>query len=147
MYARMGAEKQCGWWCHDGFIIGSSSFTLGQHPQCQCSHLIKIQIFFFIQLKYLRHCWSDLQCSKDKGHPPAPYCALKLLCHATSDSNYPSLWLIHPRQCFFFKGAMMRKERIGAVTCSKTLSSLFAANRESGNYFRLPRVCLNNAII
>lgn len=41
----------------------------------------------------------------------------------------------------------MRKERIRAVTCSKTSSSLFAADRENSNYFRLPPVRLNNAII
>lgn len=41
----------------------------------------------------------------------------------------------------------MSEERISALTCSKTSSSLFAADCESGNYFRLPLVCLNYAII
>lgn len=62
-------------------------------------------------------------------------------------SRYFRLQLSQFMDDSFLKGGMMRKERRGAVTCSKTLSSLFAADRENGNYFRLPRVCLNNAII
>lgn len=41
----------------------------------------------------------------------------------------------------------MRQEKISALTCSKTSSSLFAADCENGDYFRLPLVCLNDAII